>query len=74
MMRKHRFLGFLIIAVVLLGLTVLQISPKPVFADASEEAQPQEIESCLACHTDKDALVSTAKVEEAVASENEGEG
>jgi len=52
----------------------LQISPKPVFADASEEAQPQEIESCLACHTDKDALVSTAKVEEAVASENEGEG
>lgn len=74
MMRKHRFLGFLILAAVLLGLTILQISPKPVFAEASENDPPQEVESCLACHTDKDSLVSTAKIEEAVASENEGEG
>jgi len=74
MMRKHQNLGFLLLAFVLLGLVVFQLSPQPVFAGASEDDQPQDVDSCLACHTDKDSLVSTAKAEEALESENEGEG
>ena len=74
MMKKHRFFGFLMLAVVLLGVMIFQVSPKPVFAEGSENELPQEVDNCLACHTDKDSLVSTAKAEEALESENEGEG
>ena len=33
-----------------------------------------EIDHCLDCHTDKERLISTAKPEEVVIVENEGEG
>ena len=44
------------------------VEPEPV-----EEPEP-ETESCVECHTDKDALIATAKPEVEVAAENEGEG
>lgn len=37
-------------------------------------SEPVEVNNCLACHTDKDRLIDTAKPEEVVISENEGEG
>ncbi len=33
-----------------------------------------EVEPCVACHTDKDQLISTAKLEEVVESESSGVG
>jgi len=33
-----------------------------------------EIEPCVACHTDKDQLISTAKLEEVIESESSGVG
>ncbi len=40
----------------------------------SVTSEPVETNYCLECHTDKDRLISTAKAEEKVVSENEGEG
>jgi hypothetical protein len=37
------------------------------------EPEP-EVDYCVECHTDKEALIATAKPEVEVASENEGEG
>ena len=37
-------------------------------------SEPVEVNNCLECHTDKDSLIDTAKPEEVVVSENEGEG
>lgn len=75
-MNKHRFI--LVLALILLGAGVIQQSSNLVFAHPLAEEQvvsPQdEVDNCLACHTDKDALVSSAKAEEHVESENEGEG
>ncbi len=77
-MDKHRFLCFLVLAIILGGIFAYQFSPTPVLADSLPADQPdqrqEEIDNCLTCHIDKDALVSTAKAEEAVESENEGEG
>lgn len=74
MMRKHQWLFFLILAVALLGVAAFNMpNPDIVEAPGSDPTQ-DEVDQCLVCHTDKDALVSSAKVEEAVASENEGEG
>ena len=40
-----------------------------------EDAEPvAEDDQCINCHTDKQALIDTAKPEEEVESENEGEG
>lgn len=77
-MAQHRFLYFLVLAIILGGIVVYQLSPSPALADTLQADQPdqqqEEVDNCLACHTDKDALVSTAKAEDAVESENEGEG
>ncbi|MCB2179842.1 hypothetical protein KQH54_01825 [bacterium] len=35
---------------------------------------PEEVNECLNCHSDKQALIDTAKPEEEVVSENEGAG
>ena len=37
-------------------------------------AAPEEENYCIECHTDQQALIDTAKPEEPVAKENEGEG
>lgn len=36
--------------------------------------EPEELDTCLTCHQDKQLLIDTAKQEEEVASENSGEG
>jgi hypothetical protein len=75
MLKKLPLLLSLIVAILLFG-----ISAAPALAlSGNFEASPaveleDELDQCLACHTDKDALVSSAKPEEAVESENEGEG
>lgn len=38
------------------------------------DSELEEVDYCLDCHTDKQRLIDTAKVEEVVVSENEGEG
>ncbi|MBC8506027.1 MAG: hypothetical protein ISR58_16430 [Anaerolineales bacterium] len=74
-MRKHQFIMYLIVVLVLLGISA---STTPIQENTIESPtvaeSENEVDQCLACHTDKDSLVSTAKVEEAVESENEGEG
>jgi hypothetical protein len=43
--------------------------------DATENGEPTvEVDFCIECHTDKEMLIDTAKPEEEVISENEGEG
>ena len=37
-------------------------------------SEPEMVNHCLDCHTDKELLISTAKPEEEVISENEGAG
>jgi hypothetical protein len=41
---------------------------------ASENVPPQQVDQCLACHTDKQALLDTADPVAVVESENSGEG
>ena len=48
---------------------VIQTEAEP---DASEEEEPTN--ECLVCHVDKQQLIDTAKQEEEVISENEGQG
>ena len=53
--------------------------PEPEMDETSEEGEVVEevetaVDNCVACHTDKDALIDTAKPQEEVVSENEGEG
>ncbi len=65
----------LILAFIFLGISA---APAPQLVEDIETphsvATGEEVDQCLACHTDKDALISTAKAEEALESENEGEG
>ncbi len=74
-MRRHRFLLCLILALILSGISAAPAPPldEPVESPAAVESG-EEIDQCLACHSDKDTLINTAKAEEAVESENEGEG
>ncbi|MBT3336566.1 MAG: hypothetical protein HN855_01155 [Anaerolineae bacterium] len=37
-------------------------------------SEPEIVSYCLDCHTDKERLISTAKPEEEIISENKGEG
>ena len=88
MTKKFRFLFTLILTLLFMGLSGCaggtpvpatpteepveeESAPAPELATASE---PVEVNYCLDCHTDKDELISTAKTEEVVVSENEGEG
>ena len=47
------------------------VAPDPEPAPTMETA---EVDHCLDCHTDKQRLISTAKVVEEIVSENEGAG
>ena len=53
-----------------------EIEPTAVAEASIEEVEPTEeaVDYCLSCHTDKDELIDTAKPEEEVISESEGEG
>ena len=49
--------------------------PDPVsVSEPVSLSEPVEVDYCLDCHTDKQRLIDTAKPEEVVISENEGEG
>jgi hypothetical protein len=54
------------------------VAPAPTEAAAVGPEQPmagdEDVDECLRCHTDKEMLIDTAKPEEVVISENEGEG
>ncbi len=41
---------------------------------AEVESEPEEVDQCLVCHTDKQALIDTADPVVVVESENSGEG
>jgi mono/diheme cytochrome c family protein len=57
-------------------------APSPTVAQAAATAttaptateEIAEVDQCVECHTDKDQLISTAKVEEEVEDESEGAG
>jgi len=75
MLKRQRTLLILIAALFLSGISA---APAPPMTGALESLgsvdSQDDADQCLACHTDKDELVSTAKSEVAVESENEGEG
>jgi len=64
--RSYQFIIRSIVALILFGISA---APAPHLAKPGDE-----VDQCLSCHTDKDALISTAKPEDAAESENEGEG
>ena len=74
-MNVDRKIIYIIIILTLLGVAAV---PAPHHKDTvravSSVGLDDEVDQCLACHTDKDSLVSTAKAEEQVEIENEGEG
>ncbi len=47
---------------------------EPTLPPPTATAEPEVVNQCVECHTDKDQLISTAKAEEEVVSENEGAG
>ncbi len=47
---------------------------EPTLPPPTATAEPEVVNYCLDCHTDKDRLISTAKPVEEVVSENEGAG
>ena len=51
-----------------------EVAQEPTLPPATPTSEPEAINYCLDCHTDKDQLISTAKPEEEVISENEGAG
>jgi hypothetical protein len=70
-------------AVVELAMVEVQETEEAAFVNEMEDAEavPEEtavaeepIDECLACHIDKEMLITTADPEEEVISENEGEG
>ena len=52
--------------------TETALNPDPV--EVQSEPTPEVVDECLNCHIDKQRLIDTAKQEEVVVSENEGEG
>jgi hypothetical protein len=53
--------------------TAVSSSP-PTVVVTEQGAVETTIDHCLACHTDKQSLIDTAKPQEEVVSENDGEG
>lgn len=47
---------------------------EPTLTPTTEPTEVVAVDYCVACHTDKDQLISTAKVEEAHEAESEGVG
>ena len=88
MTQKVRFIFTLILTLLFMGLsgcagaTPVPVTPteEPVeeesvpIPELATVSEPVEVNNCLECHTDKDQLISTAKAEEVIVSENEGEG
>ncbi len=88
MTKNTRFLFTLLLTLLFMGLSgctgATPAPATPTDAPAEEESaptpelatvsEPVEVNNCLECHTDKDRLIDTAKPEEVVVSENEGEG
>lgn len=76
----RRFLPILIAMMALLvGCQKTSDEPVPTATEAPPTLAPteqvvEEVDSCLACHTDKERLISTAKPEEPVESESKGVG
>lgn len=52
--------------------TEAALNPEPV--EVQSGPTPEVVDECLNCHIDKQRLIDTAKQEEVVVSENEGEG
>lgn len=79
---KSRILSFLIIFTFVLSACAPGSTPSPTAAEKpSETAASPEVQTpnagtdeCLACHTDKDLLIATAKPVEAAESESKGVG
>lgn len=89
MTKKARFLFTLLLTLLLMslsgcsGATPVPATPteEPVEEESAPAPEPDtavselvEVDHCLECHTDKDQLIATAKEEEVVIAENEGEG
>ena len=51
-----------------------EVVVEPSAVPETPTSEPEVANYCVDCHTDKDRLISTAKVEEEVVSENEGAG
>lgn len=47
---------------------------EPTLPPSTPTSEAEMVNYCLDCHTDKDDLISTAKPEEEVISENQGSG
>ncbi|MBT4756003.1 MAG: hypothetical protein HON98_10015 [Chloroflexi bacterium] len=52
--------------------TAIEITEEPT--QVPPTATPLPIDECLSCHLDKDRLIETAKIEEALEAESSGEG
>jgi len=52
--------------------TEIALNPDP--EEVQSDPTPEVVDECLNCHIDKQRLIDTAKPEEEVVSENEGEG
>lgn len=89
MTKKARLLFTLLLTLLLMslsgcsGATLVPATPteEPVEEESAPAPEPDtvvsesvEVDHCLECHTDKDQLIATAKAEEEVIAENEGEG
>jgi len=79
-MKKRLFVLFLVAFFWLTGCqsqsVQAQTAPEPIAAMPVVAAQPTKevVDYCASCHTDKDALISTAKPEEIVEKESTGAG
>ena len=51
-----------------------EVNQEPTLPPPTPTGEPEMANHCLDCHTDKDRLISTAKPEEEIISENEGAG
>ena len=74
-MRQHRFFMYLVVALMFLGISAAPAPHLVVDIETPNSSETEaEADQCLVCHTDKDSLVSSAKAEEHVESEYEGDG